>query len=328
MTVSGIDTRVDAKRKNAKNAKKKILITGATGQVARPVAEALAAEHEVWAIGRFSDASVEDALRAKGVNTWRWDMERDALDGLPDDFTHVLHAAVRRGEDGDFDKAIEVNTVATGRLMTHCRTADAFVYVSSGSLYARQALDHPYAETDPLNGVAHWLPAYPIVKISCEGVVRAFSAVLGLPTVIARLNVAYGPYGHGGVPVLLYRQLLAGKPIPIPQEGQNWASLIHTDDLVRQVPLLWDAATSPALVLNWGGDEAVGIQDCLQYIADITGVDARFERSDVTRETYAFDNTKRRALIGDCTVHWKEGVRRTIETHFPGAVKTLSAVQS
>ncbi|APY96363.1 NAD-dependent epimerase/dehydratase family protein [Burkholderia pseudomallei] len=325
MTVARNDGRGDARQRE--RAKRKVLITGATGQVARPVAEALAAQDEVWAIGRFGDAGVEHALRAKGVKTWRWDMERDTLDSLPDDFTHVLHAAVRRGEDGDFDRAIEINTVATGRLMTHCRHAESFIYVSSGSLYARQALDHPYAETDPLNGVAHWLPAYPIVKISCEGVVRALSATLGLPTVIARLNVAYGPYGHGGVPVLLYRQLLAGKPVPVPREGQNWASLIHTDDLVRQVPLLWEAASSPALVLNWGGDDAVGIQDCLQYVADLTGVDARFERSDVTRETYAFDNTKRRALIGDCTVHWKDGVRRTIETHFPGAVKTQPAAQ-
>ncbi|CAJ6361141.1 dehydratase [Burkholderia pseudomallei] len=311
MTVARNDGRGDARQRE--RAKRKVLITGATGQVARPVAEALAAQDEVWAIGRFGDAGVEHALRAKGVKTWRWDMERDTLDSLPDDFTHVLHAAVRRGEDGDFDRAIEINTVATGRLMTHCRHAESFIYVSSGSLYARQALDHPYAETDPLNGVAHWLPAYPIVKISCEGVVRALSATLGLPTVIARLNVAYGPYGHGGVPV--------------PREGQNWASLIHTDDLVRQVPLLWEAASSPALVLNWGGDDAVGIRDCLQYVADLTGVDARFERSDVTRETYAFDNTKRRALIGDCTVHWKDGVRRTIETHFPGAVKTQPAAQ-
>lgn len=121
--------------------------------------------------------------------------------------------------------------------------------------------------------------------------------------------------------MLLYKQLLAGKAIPVPREGQNWASLIHTDDLARQVPLLWKAATSPALIVNWGGDEAVGIRDCLDYIAEITGVEARYEPSDVTRETYAFDNAKRRALIGDCEVHWRDGVRRTIATHFPGAVK-------
>jgi UDP-glucuronate 4-epimerase len=303
------------------SAKKKILITGATGQVARPIAEALARSHEVWALGRFGTPGVEDELAAKGIKTWRWDMGRSSLDGLPNDFTHVFHSAVHRGEDGDFDTAIEINTVAVGQLMTHCRTAEAFIFVSTGALYARQSIDHLYKETDPLDGVAHWLPAYPVVKIASEGAVRAFASTLGLRTVIARLNVAYGPYGHGGVPVLLLRKALAGEAIPIPYKGQNLASLIHTDDLIRQVPLLWEVASVPALVLNWGGDEAVGIQECLEYIAEITGVEVRFTKSDVTRETYAFDPTKRRALIGGCEVGWREGVRKTLEAHFPGLVK-------
>jgi nucleoside-diphosphate-sugar epimerase len=302
---------------------RKILITGATGQVARPIAEALAASDEVWALGRFTTPGVEEALRARGVRTWHWDMGRDSLDGLPTDFTHVLHAAIRRGDDGDFDAGVEVNVVSIGQLMTHCRTARAFVYISSGVVYAQQRWDHLYAESDPLGCVLAWLPVYPVVKIAAEGAVRAFAATLGLPTVIARLNVPYGPFGYGGVPILLYRDLLAGKSIAIPFEGQNLASPIHTDDLIRQLPLLWEVACSPALILNWGGDETVGLHSCMEYIAGLTGVAARFVPSSVTRQTCAFDNTRRRALIGNCTVHWKEGVRRAIEAHFPGAVKTL-----
>ena len=33
----------------------KVLVTGATGQVARPIAEQLNANNEVWAAARFSD---------------------------------------------------------------------------------------------------------------------------------------------------------------------------------------------------------------------------------------------------------------------------------
>lgn len=72
---------------------KKILITGATGQVARQVAETLAPRNEVWCLARFGDADAERDLLARGIRTWRWDMAADTLDGLPDDFTHVLHAA-------------------------------------------------------------------------------------------------------------------------------------------------------------------------------------------------------------------------------------------
>ena len=69
--------------KSRTEGRKKILITGATGQVARPIAEALAADHEIWALGRFSDVAAKEALCRRGVRTWQWDMGSDGLDGLP-----------------------------------------------------------------------------------------------------------------------------------------------------------------------------------------------------------------------------------------------------
>ncbi|MET9770925.1 NAD(P)-dependent oxidoreductase [Streptomyces sp. NPDC006415] len=299
---------------------KKILVTGGTGQVARPVAEALAERNEVWCLGRFGAPGVEAELASRGITTVHWDMDDtagDGLKGVPEDFTHVIHSAVRRGEDGDFNAAAEVNSVAAGRLMTHCRTAEAFLYVSTGALYARQELDHPYTETDPVDGVADWLPAYPIGKIATEGAVRAFARVLDLPTTIARLNIAYGPGGYGGVPMLYFKRMLAGEPIPVPLQGQNWCSLLHTDDLVAQVPALWRAAGTPATLVNWGGDEPVGITDCIRHLERLTGVSARLVPSEVTRETYRFDPTLRRELTGPCTVGWRDGIRRTLEALYP-----------
>lgn len=299
---------------------KKILVTGGTGQVARPVAEALAERNEVWCLGRFGAPGVEAELASRGITTVHWDMgdtAGDGLKGVPEDFTHVIHSAVRRGEDGDFNAAAEVNSVAAGRLMTHCRTAEAFLYVSTGALYARQELDHPYTETDPVDGVADWLPAYPVGKIATEGAVRAFARVLGLPTTIARLNIAYGPGGYGGVPMLYFKRMLAGEPIPVPLQGQNWCSLLHTDDLVAQVPALWRAAGTPATLVNWGGDEPVGITDCIRHLERLTGVSARLVPSEVTRETYRFDPALRRRLTGPCTVGWRDGIRRTLEALYP-----------
>ncbi|KUJ64399.1 dehydratase [Streptomyces albus subsp. albus] len=303
---------------------KKILVTGGTGQVAGPVAEALAEHNEVWCLGRFGTPGSEDALRARGITTFRWDMDdlsEAAYDGLPTDFTHVIHSAVRRGEDGDFNAAVEVNSLACGRLMTHCRTAESFLFVSTGALYKRQTLDHKYTESDPIDGVADWLPAYPVGKIAAEGTVRAFAGVLGLPTTIARLNIAYGPGGYGGVPMLYFKRMLAGEPIPVPIEGQNWCSLLHTEDLVRQVPKLWEAASVPATLVNWGGDEPVGITDCVRYLEELTGVEAKLVPSEVTRETYQFDPAKRLEITGPCEVPWRDGIRRTVEALYPEHIK-------
>ncbi|MFG2718595.1 NAD-dependent epimerase/dehydratase family protein [Streptomyces sp. NPDC048416] len=303
---------------------KKILVTGGTGQVARPVAEALARHNEVWCLGRFGTPGVERELTEQSLTTRFWDMDDGSstgLDGVPDDFTHVIHSAVRRGEDGDFNAAAEVNAVAAGRLMTHCRNAEAFLYVSTGAVYARQSLDHRYTETDPVDAVADWLPAYPVAKLAAEGAVRAFARVLDLPTTIARLNIAYGPGGYGGVPMLYFKRMLAGEPIAVPLSGQNWCSLLHTDDLVAQVPRLWEAARTPATLVNWGGDEAVGITDCVRFMQELTGVEAKLVPSAVTRETYQFDPALRRTLTGPCTVDWHDGIRRTLQAHFPAHVR-------
>ncbi len=310
---------------------KKILITGATGQVARPVAEALAKNNEVWCLGRFADVDAERELSDLGVRTWRWDMAglaEDGLDGLADDFTHVMHSAAHRGDGIDFDASVEINAVGAGRLMTHCRRAEAFLYVSSGAVYAGQSPEHLVREDDPLGGQMPWLPTYPVGKLATEGAVRAFAVTLDLPTTIARLNVAYGPHSHGGMPILLFRRLLAGEPIEVPPRGQNLCSPIHTDDVVWQVPLLWKAATVPAQVINWAGDDAVGIQDMLTYMAELAGIEPRFASSEVYRATHAFDNTRRRALIGRCGVGWREGLSRTLRAHFPDLVKEAAdAVQ-
>jgi nucleoside-diphosphate-sugar epimerase len=304
---------------------KKILVTGGTGQVARPVAEALAERNEVWCLGRFGTPGVERELNDRGITTWHWDMDDtgpDGLKGVPEDFTHVIHSAVRRGDDGDFNATVEVNAVATGRLMAHCRTAESFLYVSTGAVYARQTLDHRYTETDPVDGVADWLPAYPVGKLATEGAVRAFAQVLGLPTTIARLNIAYGPGGYGGVPMLYFRRMLAGEPIPVPLEGQNWCSLLYTDDLVRQVPRMWEAGAVPATLVNWGGDQSVGITDCVRHLEELTGVRAKLVPSSVTRETYQFDPTLRRELTGPCEVDWRDGIRRTLEALYPEHVRS------
>lgn len=295
---------------------KKILITGGTGQVARPVAEALAPDNEVWCLGRFGDLTARKALEEQGAHTFTWDMADGDLQDLPRDFTHVLHSAVHRGSRDDFEATARINAVGTAQLMTHCATADAFLYVSSGVVYHRADRTHRYREGDPLGGTAPWLPTYPIAKLSAEGVVRGLAEALGLPSVIARLNIAYGPYGHGGVPMILFNEMRRGEPCAVPREGQNYCNLLHTDDVVRQVPLLWEAAQTPARVVNWGGDEEVGVTDLLEYMSALTGVPVQLDRNDYSRETAIFDHSTRRSLIGDCSVAWKTGIARTLAELF------------
>ena len=48
---------------------------------------------------------------------------------------------------------------------------------------------------------------------------------------------------------------------------------IHEDDINEQTAALLDAATVPATIVNWGGDDAVSVQEWCAFFAELTGHD-------------------------------------------------------
>jgi len=78
----------------------KILITGPTGQVANPIAQALAADNEVWGIARFTNAAAREALEKSGVRCETVNLAAGEFDGLPSDFDYVLNLAVAKSGTG------------------------------------------------------------------------------------------------------------------------------------------------------------------------------------------------------------------------------------
>ena len=71
----------------------KILVTGASGNIGLPLVEYFAPDNDVWAIARFTDPTARGRLDAAGATTVAVDLGTDDLDGLPDDFDHVIHLA-------------------------------------------------------------------------------------------------------------------------------------------------------------------------------------------------------------------------------------------
>jgi UDP-glucuronate 4-epimerase len=299
---------------------KKILFTGATGQAFRPAAEALAADNEVWAAARFSNPETKAELEGKGIKTFAWTMGESSLAGLPEDFTHVLHAAPYRGQP-DANTAAHANAVGAGQLMYHCRSAEAFIFISTFGVYKKPPTSGmPLDEEAMLGGHAPYAPTYPVGKLAAEGAVRAFAHVHELKTTIARLNVCYGPTGWGGVPVEFFGRILAGEPIWVPSDGTEiHASPISTDDVTRFIPRLWDVASTSTTIVNLAGDETVALREYMGWLAEKAELEIEFTPSDESRESFVSDNTRRKSLIGDCEVHWRDGMPRAIEAHYPGA---------
>jgi UDP-glucuronate 4-epimerase len=293
----------------------KILMTGTTGQVGFPLATSLALNNEVWAAARFSYPTARERHEAGGVRCVTVDLAADDLGALPDDFDYVLNFAVSHGGPADFDRDLALNAEASGLLMHHTRTAKAFLHCSSTAVYA-PAGHRPLKETDPL-GDNHRviLPTYSLCKIAGEAVVRTAARQLGLPTTIARLNVPYGD--NGGWPAFHLEMMLADQPVPVHTDAPSLYNPIHDDDIFAQVPKLLAAASVPATIVNWGGRDAVSIEEWCAFLGELTGLPGKVVETDQTLESVTIDTTRMHELVGETTVDWRDGFRRMVEARHP-----------
>lgn len=299
---------------------KRILVTGATGQVAGLMTEKLAERNEVWAAARFTDANAKAALEAKGVKTAYFSMGDADLSGLPD-VDYVFHCGCNTAPKTP-EIGMSQNAEGTGFLMQRYRGIRAFFHMSSSSVYRVAASSpEPVKETDMLGGFSAYGPHYAMSKLATEAVVRFQARVLGLPTIIARLDVAYGARGHGGVPMALYMMMKHGMPYTRAAAGESFCSPIHEDDIAEQAERLIQKAAVPAPIVNLGGDEPVSVEEMIRYVESLTGLTMKIDvADDATWGMKVLDGTLRKQLAGPCRVTWKEGVRRALVARNPEAL--------
>ena len=296
----------------------KILLTGPAGQIAFPLARALAQDNEVWGLARFGNPDDRARVEALGVRTLAVDLADPDFGGVPDDFDLVLHLAAAISPELSDHEAIRINAEGTGHLMAHVRRARACLVMSTTSIYADcEDPQHVFHESDPIGtGVRpEFAPSYRVSKLSQEAVARYACIAHGLPTTLARMNAAYGD--NGGLPAMLLEQVLAGTPIPFPTNGADFFSPIHEEDILAHVPGLLAAASVPATIVNWGGDERVDLRDVCRYMGELVGREAVFVESAAAYPHTALDAALRTQLAGPCRVPWRDGIRRMVAARHP-----------
>jgi UDP-glucuronate 4-epimerase len=295
-----------------------IVVTGVTGQVARPLAVALAGDNRVIGAARFSDTSARSELEAAGVECVPVDLETGDVSGLPADADYVLNFAVAKTNDWERDLAANVGGLAF--LMEHHQRARAFLHCSSTAVYKPDG-HRMFDEGAPLgdnHGVWHFLRTYSICKIAAEGTARWAAQRFGLPTTIARLSVPYGD--DGGWPAIHLHMLLSGHAVPVHVDAPSVYNPLHADDIATMVPRLLAAASVPAVTVNWGGSESVSIEEWCTYLAGLVGTEARFEPTTHTIDSVQIDTTRMHEIAGPTTVHWRDGMLRMAKALHPDKV--------
>jgi nucleoside-diphosphate-sugar epimerase len=297
---------------------RKILITGPTSQVARPIVARLARENEVVGLARFGKSSDREAIEALGAGTIAVDLASGDLSSVPRDFDYVLHFAVVKS--GEFDYDMRANAEGVGLLMAHCRDAKAFLHCSTAGVYD-DGVRKPLCETDPL-GDNHrvMMPTYSLCKIAAEAVVRTQARLFELPTVIARLSVPYGD--NGGWPWYHLMMMKSGAPIPVHTDGPSRYNLLHEDDYIAMLPAMLANATVPATIVNWGGSEPTSIEEWTAWLGELTGLEPKLAPTDKTLRTVELDPSRMHDLVGHTRVPWKEGIRRMVAARNPELLRS------
>ncbi|MEE9286103.1 MAG: NAD(P)-dependent oxidoreductase [Dehalococcoidia bacterium] len=291
----------------------KVLVTGAAGRVAFPIARELAKQNEVHGMARFSSPADREKLQQAGIKTIRKDIGRDTFDDVPSDFTYVFHAAalVTREAERDWRYTFEVNAQAAGRLLHHCRNAKGFVHCSTGSQYQYQG-HRPLKESDPPGIHTH---NYSLSKIAAEAVVTWVARQYDIPAAIIRICSTYGP--TGGAPANRLDLMVQGKEVPLHPDKPNYFNPIYEDDYVEFGIKALTLAQTPPLVVNWAGSETVSAEEYCQYMADLLGIEARFRYTDEAYTPLWPDITFMHQVLGRTKVHWKDGMRRMVQARYP-----------
>jgi nucleoside-diphosphate-sugar epimerase len=293
----------------------KVLVTGAAGQIAFPICVHLARDNEVWGLDLFGTPGSRQRLDDLGVTALTVDLASGDFGDLPDDFDYVLHLAAYVQPSGDYDAALRVNAEGTGLLLAHCRRARAALVMSTASVY--EPHDDPWyrrTETDALGDTrSPMVPTYSLTKIAEEAVARTSARLLDLPVIVARMNTAYG--ANGGVPAMHLDSIIEGRTIFIQGEPAT-CNPTYQGDINEQIDGLLGAASVPATIVNWAGDESVAQRDWCEYLGELTGRPVTIEVRPI-RTGGAIDVTKRLSITGPCRTSWREGMRLTLEGRYP-----------
>ncbi|MHB8682301.1 MAG: NAD-dependent epimerase/dehydratase family protein [Acidimicrobiales bacterium] len=288
----------------------RVLVTGATGRVAFPIARELARDHDVYGLARCSKPGDEERLREAGITPIVGDVAGFDVTKAPVEFTHIFHAAASLGGDAlhDWRRRFEVNAQATGRLIAGCGpSVRGLVVCSTGSAYEYQGR-RPLREDDP-PGVH--LGMYSLSKIAAEAVARFASVEHDVPVTIIRIFSTYGPLG--GAPADRLDKIVAGEEVVLHPDTPNNYNPIYEDDYVRLGIRALEVSTVPPLTVNWAGSETVSAEEYCTFLGGLVGKPARFRYDERAPWPIWPDVTYMHEVLGRTHVPWQQGMRRMAE---------------
>ncbi len=283
----------------------KVLVTGAAGFIGMHVVQRLAGRGDevvgIDNLNAYYDPGLKQARlgeldELRGFRFERLDIvDGAALDALfsREGFDRVVHLAAQAGVRYSIDNPLaygESNLAGFLNVLEACRRhpVQHLVYASSSSVYGGNT-KMPFSESD---SVDHPVSLYAATKKANELMAHTYSHLYGIATTGLRFFTVYGPWGRPDMAYFSFtRDMLAGKPIAVYNDGRMMRDFTYIDDIVDGVVAVLDkpatpdpgfnaAAPDPALshapyrVFNIGNQDPVALGEFIATIERTLGVDA------------------------------------------------------
>ena len=283
----------------------KVLVTGAAGFIGMHVVQRLAARGDsvvgIDNLNAYYDPSLKQARLAElaGLPVFRFEA-LDIVDGVALDalfarekFDRVVHLAAQAGVRYSIENPLaygDSNLAGFLNVLEACRRHPVghLVYASSSSVYGGNA-KMPFSEAD---SVDHPVSLYAATKKANELMAHTYSHLYGIPTTGLRFFTVYGPWGRPDMAYFSFtRDILAGKPIAVFNDGRMMRDFTYIDDIVDGVVAVLDKPATPdpafdALaphpgrgrapyrVFNIGNQDPVQLGDFIETLEKALGVPA------------------------------------------------------
>ena len=264
---------------------KTALVLGGNGKLGSHLTQTLAdAGSQVRVFDRFSRPSSfesDDRVEVVSGDFYDEDAVKQALVGQ-DAVYHCLWATTPSSLEIDIAQDSELNLVPSVRMLQNA--VDAGVsrayFMSSGGAVYDPNYAVPYAESSPVRPIS----PYGVVKLATEGYFDYFEERYGLDSTVFRIANLFGfplnkPTQRGLVSVTLQR-IKAGKPVIRFGDGSMERDYIHVQDVAALICSVATAGHEHG-VYNLGSGVGHSVNDILQIIRNVTGVDFEIEEREV-----------------------------------------------
>ncbi|MCS6818149.1 MAG: NAD-dependent epimerase/dehydratase family protein [Blastocatellia bacterium] len=252
-------------------ARKRILVTGATGLIGGRLIERLREHPDVSIRALARDPAKADRLRAPSVEIAIGDITRpETLPAALAGCHVVVHCAARVTERGSWEEFWRSNVEGTRHVLEAAAHAgvERFVHVSSVAVYGIFPRDQT-DETFPYQPCGN---AYCDTKIEAEKVALEYFRQRGVPLVILRPGIVYGPHSrHWTIRII---ELLKTNRLFLLGRADGICNHVYVDNVVDAILLAMtrDDAVGEAFIITDG--EATTWREFFGHYARMLGRDS------------------------------------------------------